>query len=59
MLWKYVISDRNCVAGTTIGDFVKIVLTTGYKFFTWNGIVYVLGNSDQPFETGLLTENLQ
>lgn len=58
MNWEFVISDRNCSVGSHVNDFVKVVIFTGYKFFTWNGIVYGLGLDNQPFETGLTVKDL-
>ena len=59
MSWRYVISDNNCQPGSDMNDFVKVVLATGYKFFTWNGMVYGLGTNNEPFDTGFLADTLQ
>lgn len=59
MSWKYVISDRNCQPGSNIEDFIKVVLATGYNFFTWNGIVYCIGLDKKFFETGIEVKDLQ
>jgi len=63
MDWKYVMSDRNVVAGTEKSDFMDLVLASGYRFFTWNGNVFgavsVSDTNKICFDTGIITSELR
>lgn len=60
MSWKFVIrSGFN--AGTSIDAVARWAVTTGYKFFLFNGDVYFIGILEegiQEFKTGIIVEDL-
>lgn len=55
MSWKFVFNTNlYALAGIHIGAVRDFVQTTGYQFFTFNGIVYDINGKD----TGITTEDL-
>jgi len=55
MSWKYVFNTNlNFVAGQTSGEVRNFIKTTGYRFYTFNGLVLDLEGN----ETGISVDEL-
>ena len=55
MSWKFVFNTNLLfLAGQTVGEVNHFVKTTGYKFFTFNGLIYSLDGE----KTGITVDDL-
>jgi len=55
MSWKFVFNtNQKFIAGSNVSELIRFVKTTGYNFFTFNGIVYDL----QGQNTGITVDDL-
>lgn len=56
MSWKFVFdTSKKFAAGSNIDEVLIFVLTTGYKFFTFNGHIYSIFSGNP---TGIMVEDL-
>lgn len=58
--WKDILDNKTVfIDYQTINKFMKLVVQTGYKYFSWNGRVYEV-SPDHNFykDTGLMTKDI-
>jgi hypothetical protein len=57
MKWKYVFNTGLMLPGTSICEAFRIIKQIGYKFFTFNGTIYMMAE-DHYYDTDLTTADL-
>lgn len=46
MTWRHIFNTNNLGAGFRLDDVIKLVESTGYPFFCWNGNVLTADGKD-------------
>ena len=57
MNWKFIFNtNHKYMVGDMIEDAIPFLVTTGYKFFNWNGDIYFL-DGKKAIKTGITTKD--